>query len=79
MDYDRNIAEQLASLQRDLGRMEGKLDSVLITVATAENDVSDAEGRIRSLEVKQAYHTGGAGVVGACLALVANWLVYHFR
>ena len=79
MEYDRNIAEQLASLQRDLGRMEGKLDSVLITVATAENDLSDAEKRLRQVETKQAVHTSIAGVLGGGVAMVANWFIYHWH
>ena len=79
MDYDRNIAEQLAGLQRDLGRMEGKLDSVLITVATNENEVSDVEKRMRSVETKQAVHTSVAGILGGFAGIAANWLIYHFR
>ena len=79
MEFDRNIAEQLSSLQRDLGRMEGKLDSVLITVATAENDMSDAEKRLRGLEIKQGFHTGAATILGGGLGLIANWFIYHFR
>ena len=75
MDFDRNIAEQLSSLQRDLGRMEGKLDSVLITVATAENNVTDADKRIRSLEVKQGFHTGIATVFGGALGFIANFFI----
>jgi len=63
------------NFQRDLGRVEGKLDSLIATVsadiAERKSQVADLQKRVGSLENRQYYFMGGGSVVSAVVAWVA--------
>lgn len=67
-----------ADLQRDLGRVEGKLDSLIAAVREdiAERKVRDGEfdKRLRRVENRQYYFMGGGAVIGAALGYVAQFV-----
>ncbi len=60
-------------LHRAVGRIEGKLDSVIdmLTTGNARHDGFDK--RVAAVEKKQAWYSGAAAAVGA----IAAYLVKH--
>lgn len=74
MNEDDNIKEQLASLQRDLGRIEGKFDAVISNMAAHALAVSDHDRRMRSIENRQYWFSGFTGFLGAIIGYYANKL-----
>jgi len=63
-------------IQRDLGRVEGKLDSL---IAKVDDDIKERRAtvashdkRIRTVENRQYYFMGGGAVIGALLSYVAK-------
>lgn len=79
MDGDTNIKEQLASLQRDTGRIEGKLDAFIATIAAKDKDIHTMDARIRDVEQKQSRYAGVASVLGTLGGFLVNWVIYHSR
>lgn len=67
-----------ADLQRDLGRVEGKLDSLIAAVRAdiTERKMRDREldARIRKVENRQYYFMGGGAVIGAALGYVVQFV-----
>ena len=55
--------------QRDLllalGRLEGKVDSILATMGQHGEELSKLDNRLRKLEQSKAWMLGAAAVVGA--------------
>lgn len=49
---------------RDFGRLEGKVDAVLIGLTTIAADHKKLEERVRAAEAAQSYSTGRASVFG---------------
>jgi hypothetical protein len=76
MEGDTNIKEQLASLQRDTGRIEGKLDSFIAVIATADKEKNAIDNRLRHVENRQAMHTGAASILGAIGGYILTWIVH---
>lgn len=81
---DGKIIDMLVDLQRGLGRVEGKLDSHIMTVAThmavtaaalTSQDVKNEsqDKAIRKLEVNQGKYAGAATILGAAF----GWISYH--
>jgi hypothetical protein len=79
MDGDTNIKEQLASLQRDTGRIEGKLDAFIAVMSSNDKDIHDLEKKVGDIKDKQSYHTGFSAAVGSIGGFLLNWVIYHFR
>jgi hypothetical protein len=63
------MSEQ-SDLQRDLGRVEGKLDSVLAILKSNETNHASLEARVRKVESKQFYFSGAAFAAAFILAKV---------
>jgi hypothetical protein len=57
-----------------LGRLEGKVDSLLKVQAQLEEKLLKADQRIRSLERCQSYWAGAAAFLGALVGFVTNFL-----
>ena len=78
---DVNVKEQLAGLQRGLGRIEGKFDLVLVGMNERERNNKNMDSRLRTVEQSQSRTTGRAsvwgGLVGAVAGVVGSWLMHH--
>lgn len=61
------MSEQ-SELQRDLGRVEGKLDSVIELLKAGGAKHEELEKRVRKVEGKLLYFSGASLVVGVVLA-----------
>lgn len=63
-------------LHRAVGRIEGKLDTVIESLATrnARDDAHDAvvDKRVGAVEKKQAWYSGAAAAVGAIVAVLVK-------
>ena len=57
------------AVQRDLGRIEQKLDSLIESIRDRAKRVDDLEARTSKLEWRQAYWTGGGTVAGMIIGL----------
>lgn len=62
--------ENEGDLQRGLGRVEGKLDTVLTKLAEIGLLYNGLETRIRKVEAKLYYVSGGAAVAGFILSKI---------
>lgn len=58
---------ELAELQRSVGRVEGKLDTFILQMATADDRVTDLEVRTRKVENRQHWYSGAGAILGALL------------
>jgi len=56
-----------------IGRLEGKLDSLLQLRHQQQQDIKELDSRVRSLEHAKALIIGGAGVVSATVTLILNF------
>jgi hypothetical protein len=63
------VSEQ-SELQRDLGRVEGKLDSILELLKGSATQHASLEARVRKVENKQYYLSGAAFAAAFVLAKV---------
>lgn len=63
------MSEQ-SELQRDLGRVEGKLDSVLELLKGNATSHHELEKRVRKVEGKLLYFSGASLVIGVVLAKI---------
>jgi hypothetical protein len=63
-------------LHRAVGRIEGKLDSVIdmLTAANARHDArhDGFDKRVGAVENKQAWYSGAAATVGAIVAILVK-------
>jgi hypothetical protein len=57
-------------VQRSLGKIEGKLDQVLLTIAADTRRVDGHDKRLIKLERWQAWTLGAAASAGVCAAAV---------
>lgn len=57
-------------VQRALGRIEGKLDSVLTDRAEDQKRLNNHSNRIKSLELWRSW------TIGACAAVGALWAIF---
>lgn len=63
------MSEQ-SELQRDLGRVEGKLDSVITMLEGSGKKHTELEARVRKVEGRQLYWRGAAFAAAFVLAKV---------
>jgi hypothetical protein len=58
-----------------LGRLEGKVDSLLALQKSQEEQLKGHDERIRMLESSRSFIMGGAAIVGAAASTVVNLLI----
>ena len=61
-----------------IGRLEGKVDSLLAMQSHQQDQLKEHDSRIRSLEHSRGYMLGWSAAIGAGMSLAANYLVKHF-
>lgn len=60
-----------------IGRLEGKVDSILAQQGRQNDEIKAHDSRIRSLEHSRGYILGYAAAVGAAFGLASNYLINH--
>ena len=58
----------LAEIQRSLGRVEGKLDTLIAQQTVQDDRATELEIRMRKVESKQHLYAGVAAAVGSIIA-----------
>lgn len=66
-----NIDEQLFLT---LGRLEGKVDTLLSLQKVQEEQIKEHDQRLRALENSKAFLMGGSAVIGAAVSAAFNLL-----
>lgn len=61
-----------------IGRLEGKVDSLLAMQSHQQDQLKEHDSRIRSLEHSRGYMLGSAAAIGASMSLVSNYLIRAF-
>lgn len=61
-----------------IGRLEGKVDSILAQQSRQNDELKQHDERIRSLEHSRGYMLGWSAAIGASMSLVANYLIRAF-
>lgn len=61
-----------------LGRLEGKVDSLIQGLKVLQNDFVELEGRIRNLENSKAFFLGATGVVASLVSLLVSYVTNKF-
>ena len=61
-----------------IGRLEGKVDSILAQQGRQSDELKSHDSRIRSLEHSRGYMLGWAAAIGAFFSFAANYLIKHF-
>lgn len=57
-----------------LGRLEGKVDSLLALQKSQEEQLRTHDERIRTLESSRSFIMGGAAIVGAAASTLINFI-----
>tara|TARA_R100001510_G_C7467096_1_gene85027 strand:+ start:274 stop:480 length:207 start_codon:yes stop_codon:yes gene_type:complete len=57
-----------------LGRLEGKVDSLITRQALVDEELSRQEARIRKLEQSKSWLIGAAAVVGAVASFLTKFI-----
>lgn len=60
------------AILRGLGRLEGKMDSLIASIKEINHDVAKHDSRIRTLESRQSWVIGAAAVLGLGLSLAVG-------
>lgn len=61
-----------------IGRLEGKVDSILAQQSRQTDELKSHDARIRSLEHSRGYILGWSAAIGAGVSLAANYITKHF-
>ena len=61
-----------------IGRLEGKVDSLIVMQQNQSEQIKDHDHRLRSLEHSRGYMLGWAAAIGAMFSFAANYLIKHF-
>ena len=61
-----------------IGRLEGKLDSLIAMQGKQGDELKDHDIRIRSLEQSKSHFIGYAAAAGGVLGIVANYVIKAF-
>jgi cystathionine beta-lyase family protein involved in aluminum resistance len=61
-----------------IGRLEGKLDSLIAMQGKQGDELKDHDIRIRSLEQSKSHFIGYAAAAGGALGLVAHYAIKAF-
>lgn len=62
--------DEQSELQRGLGRVEGKLDALLASLAAQDQKDAEFETRLRKVEGRLLYFSGASVAIGVFLAKV---------
>ena len=69
---------ELATIMLAIGRLEGKVDSILSAQSRQSDEIKSHDARIRSLEHSRGYMLGWSAAIGAGMSIAANYLIKHF-
>ena len=58
-----------------IGRLEGKVDSLITMQSRQSEELKDHDHRIRSLEHSRGYMLGWAAAIGAGMSMAANLII----
>lgn len=58
-----------------LGRLEGKVDSILSLQKAQEETLQKHDERLRTLESSKSFIMGGAAIVGAAASTLVNFII----
>lgn len=61
-----------------IGRLEGKLDSLIAMQGKQGDELKDHDIRLRSLEQSKSHFIGYAAAAGGVLGIVANYVIKAF-
>lgn len=57
-----------------IGRLEGKVDSLLAQHARQSEELKEHDSRIRALEHSKSFTMGWAAAIGAAVSIAANYI-----
>jgi hypothetical protein len=57
-----------------IGRLEGKVDSLLAMQQMAQDELKDHDARLRNLEHARGYLMGVSAAIGAIVSVAGTWL-----
>lgn len=60
-----------------IGRLEGKVDSLLAQHARQSDELKEHDERLRALEHTRGYVMGWSAAIGAAISIVANVMLKH--
>lgn len=60
-----------------IGRLEGKVDSLIAMQSHQQEEIKDHDRRLRSLEHSRGYMMGWSAAIGAGMSIAANYLISH--
>ena len=60
-----------------IGRLEGKVDSLIVMQQNQSEQIKDHDHRLRSLEHSRGYMLGWAAAIGATCSIAANYIIKH--
>jgi hypothetical protein len=58
-----------------IGRLEGKVDSLLVMQQRTQEELKDHDIRLRSLEHSRGYMLGWAAAIGATVSVVSTYII----
>lgn len=58
-----------------IGRLEGKVDSLITMQSRQSEELKDHDHRLRSLEHSRGYMLGWAAAIGAGMSMAANLII----
>jgi hypothetical protein len=58
-----------------IGRLEGKVDSLLAMQGHQQEELKDHDTRLRNLEHARGYIMGVSAAIGAIVSVAGTWLV----
>ena len=58
-----------------IGRLEGKVDSILAQQSRQTDEIKAHDARIRSLEHSRGYMLGWSAAIGAGMSMAANFII----
>jgi hypothetical protein len=68
-------AERHDELFLAIGRLEGKVDSLLVMQQRTQEELKDHDIRLRSLEHSRGYMLGWAAAIGAGVSVVSTYII----
>ena len=58
-----------------IGRLEGKVDSLISMQSRQSEELKEHDHRLRSLEHSRGYMLGWAAAIGATVSFIANYMI----
>ena len=58
-----------------IGRLEGKVDSLLVMQHNQSEQIKEHDHRLRSLEQSRGYMLGWAAAIGAGMSIVSTYII----